>query len=235
MARQVAKLQTSSEVRTRETGQQGNSLKLIDAAHHQPLSQVLPRALSAARRLGDSEFADWIRLELSGYTSDNPAMTESTVVPEYRSVPGRHFDRAKRLIDIRDPRLSFLDTDRLRFGVGQLEDLARRSDTICVGDSAGMEIIRDSFDADPYAFCFEPTSVVGVLEAIRTNLLDQLEDRRQLLEPLERGETPDVGDRSTPSTARRVAGRVFGSVWRIMILVVAGLLVAFLAWLFGWS
>ncbi len=40
--------------------------------------------------IGDEDLESWIRLELMGYLSDNPAKT--TVVPEYRSVSDQRPD-----------------------------------------------------------------------------------------------------------------------------------------------
>lgn len=214
---------------------QNTDKRLLKAATELPLSKVMPYVLTAARRIGDKELEHWVRLELAGYYSDNPAMTETVTVPEYRAVAGRHYDRRRGPIIIQDSRLRFLNTDRLRFGVGTLEELAQKDDMVWVDDTAAMDILREEFDADPSAFAFSPGSVRGVLDAIRTKLIEEIDARRDRFRELDLslniGESENALTTPRPSLFRRVGQ----SVWKIVISVIALLVAGYLTWRFGWK
>src|SRR5919204_4791404 len=109
--------------------------RVLRKAEDAPLSQSLPKALQLATATGDIEFATWIRLELLGYTSSNPAMTDTTVVPEYRTVRGQWFDAYGRLFLVNDPKLVFVNEDRLRDPVSELECFVGKSGTLTKASS----------------------------------------------------------------------------------------------------
>src|SRR5436309_1020493 len=72
-------LQRTYVPRTRYTGcsmARGTSPRRL--AESAPLARCLPAAMSVARTADDMGLLTWIRLELLGYVSDNPAMTEAT-------------------------------------------------------------------------------------------------------------------------------------------------------------
>jgi AbiTii len=55
-----------------------------------PLSETLPVALRMAQKLGDKDLERWILCELNGYSPQT--MRGTDVVPEYRTITGRHLD-----------------------------------------------------------------------------------------------------------------------------------------------
>lgn len=138
-----------------------------------PLSQVLPRALQLAQLLGDEEFEHWIRMELYGYTQVG-GMREHDTVPEYREVTGRYMDQYDRMLHIDDPKLDFVNAYRFRFGVRQLEELAKKTDMQNVRDETFIEMVRQHLHVDVFRFCFSPVEVAGVLDRIRNRLLEKV-------------------------------------------------------------
>ena len=139
--------------------------KLLDESTHEPLSKVLPRVLRFANTIGDKSLAQWIRLELDGYTSRNPAMSDETTVPEYRAVVGQHMNVFDQVLYIEDPELTFVNEDRLRWGVGELERLVDSKQTIDIQNPAMNTLIREHLNVEVYRFRFSSTEVVGVLRA----------------------------------------------------------------------
>lgn len=143
------------------------------------LSETLPRALRLAQKLGDSEFEKWIRLELYGYRGEN-GMAKSDVVPEYRSITGLHYDVYHRPLLIRDPKIAFINTLRLRCSVRELEEYAASEKSLYLMNEEVSAIIREHLEVDVAQFGFNPASVAGILNSIRGKLLDNLhriEDR----------------------------------------------------------
>ena len=65
--------------------------RILKTTEEQLLSKSLPAALRLANAAGDEALAAWIRLELMGYLSGNPAMRNDTIVPEYSGVGGQWF------------------------------------------------------------------------------------------------------------------------------------------------
>lgn len=91
--------------------------ELQERIHEWPLSKALAETLFWAESAGDAEFVRWLRLESLGYWAGNPVMTESTVVPEYRTVSGHWFDEYNRRLALSDPKLAFINETRLRFPI----------------------------------------------------------------------------------------------------------------------
>ncbi len=154
--------------------------RLLRDLGHAPLSRCLPGALHPALGANDAELATWIRLELLGYTGANPAMTSKTVVPEYRTVRGQRFDAFGRPLIIQNPRLSFVNEERLRDPVGELEGFVGKTGTLTKASSLA-EVIRDTLDVEVTDFRFTPHSVEQVLANIRAQLVDRLASHRDRL------------------------------------------------------
>lgn len=138
-----------------------------------PLSQVLPRALQLAQAIRHQDLEHWVRMELYGYTQEG-GMTEGDVVPEYREVTGRYMDEYNRMLEIQDPNLHFVNGYRFRFGVRQLEALAKKEKMQNIRDEDIIELLRRELNVDIFRFCFSPTEVVGVLDRIRNRLLEKI-------------------------------------------------------------
>lgn len=158
--------------------------RLLTVVEEQPLSRSLPAALRIATAIGDAELASWIRLELMGYLSDNPAMTEHTVVPEYRSVAGQWRDDYGRPLVVNDPNLGFINETRLRLGVSELEGIAGGTRMLAMRLTDFSEMIRKHLDVQVTVFEFRPSSVSQVLTNVKVQLLDQLAGRREAIAAL---------------------------------------------------
>ena len=157
-----------------------------DQGTEKPLSQVLPRALQLAQLLGHQDLEHWVRLELYGYTQEG-GMTGKDLVPEYREVTGRYMDEHNRMLQIQDPNLHFVNGYRFRFGVRQLEELAKKEEMQNIRDEDLIELLRQELHVDVFRFCFSPTEIVGILDRIRNRLIEKI--NRIELEP--RGINPD--------------------------------------------
>jgi hypothetical protein len=107
-----------------------------------PLSELLPLLLSLSQILKNRELEKWVRLELNGYYNVNPALTEDVIVPEYRTVAGEHTDEYGRPLLITDPKLSFVNEDRLRNGVSELERLSGRDEMVSIRNPVSAQLLR---------------------------------------------------------------------------------------------
>lgn len=106
-----------------------SSDKILKALDRDPMSTNLRETLRLANRLSDTELRNWCRLELGGYIASNPAMTDETVVPEYRTVVGQHADIYGRVLMVPTD-LSFINETRIRNGVEELEALSTSRDRV---------------------------------------------------------------------------------------------------------
>ena len=147
--------------------------KLRSDLDSMPVSRALGRALSLAEDRGDGAMARWCRLELQGYSNGNPAMGEDIRVPEYRTVVGQHRDIYGRLF-LAPPEVPFVNEDRLRMGVAQLERLERDRVTITIQNPGMVEIIREQLAVDVYSFTFSSTDITSILASIRAELSSKL-------------------------------------------------------------
>lgn len=148
--------------------------KLIEKVDNEPLSKVLPVVLRVAQLVGDKHLEKWVRLELNGYLNTNPALDDNVVVPEYRTVSGQHSDDFGRPLVITQNKLNFVNLDRLRYGVAELEQLAERNGTYSYRDPAMSKLILDNLGVEVAIFTFHASQISGVLSAIKTELSDRL-------------------------------------------------------------
>jgi hypothetical protein len=145
-----------------------------------PLSSALRTVLRIAERHGVADVAAWCRLELGGYWSSNPAMANSIVVPEYRTVRGQHVDIYGRSLMV-DSKLAFVNETRLRYGVDELEALTTNRDTVEIQDPKTRELIRDHLSVEVHSFRFSAVHVKGILSEIRTELVTRANAMAPLL------------------------------------------------------
>jgi hypothetical protein len=138
-----------------------------------PVSQVLPRVLELAQRVGERDLEHWTRMELVGYDREG-GMKEEEVVPEYRGVTGRYLNRHGQMLHLANPRLGFVNIHRFRFGVSELEQLAARTDAITIRDEGFISLLREELNLDVQSFCFSPIELHGVLNRIRSRLLEKV-------------------------------------------------------------
>lgn len=148
--------------------------KLIDRLSDQPLSVSMAQARRHAVQLGEAEFDRWLRLELYGYYNTNSALREEDVVPEYRGIGGQLTDEHGNVHVMSDPKAQFLNEDRLRFGVEELEQLQRKSGQLSYRDPHRAELIKQHLGVEITRFSFNPAQVSGVLASIRGELQDRL-------------------------------------------------------------
>lgn len=167
--------------------------RLLSIVEEQPLNRSLLAALRVATAIGDEELASWIRLELMGYIPDNPAMTQHTVVPEYRSVAGQWRDDYGRPLVLDDPDLTFINETRLRLGVAELEGIAGGTGMLTMRLTDFSEIIRNHLRVEVTVFEFRPSSVSQVLTNVKVQLLEQLATRREAIAAL-----PDIQTSQEP-------------------------------------
>lgn len=147
---------------------------LEDLRTSKPLSKILPSVLLIAKKIGDADLEKWALLELNGYFSHNNALTKEVVVPDYRTVPGQYHDIHDRPLIIQDPKLQFVNEYRLRHGVSELEELQKSKGFLSFQDQSFIGLIKDHLDVEVHSFSFSPTSIIGILDGIRTALINKL-------------------------------------------------------------
>jgi len=172
----VAGSEIYRRVRTQPKGETKQVSKTEELIHwiqdhglERPLSEVLPRALQLSKLLGHQDLERWVRLELLGYNQEG-GMTEQDIVPEYREITGRYMDSYNRMLQIP----SDLNGYRFRYGVRQLEELAKKEKMQNIRDEGFIELLRRELNVDVFRFCFSPTEIVGVLDRIRNRLLEKV-------------------------------------------------------------
>jgi len=194
------------------------------AAYTSPLDELLPKLLAFARRAEYPELETWVRLELDGYYSSNSAMTEDIIVPEYRTVPGIRTDEWHRRLLIQNPRLQFVNEDRLRQGIAELERFSSLDEHITVQDVSKADIIKETLGVDVTRFSFHPTSVQGVLSSIRARMIDWLVEAERKYPELEHDFPPSPDPKN--GTRRFRSLRVVGvsilalSVFTLVLLAI---------------
>jgi hypothetical protein len=166
--------------------------KLLEEVHDITLSKAMSKVLLWAETLGDDSLVSWIRLELLGYVSANPLMTESTVVPEYRTVTGQWFDEYGRCLVLSDPKLAFINETRLRMGVIELESYLGVTGTLALPGDRQAEVINEHLKVRVSTFRFGPSSVPTMLASIRAQLLDRIATCAALESPIVAKRTPSL-------------------------------------------
>jgi len=159
----------------------------------QPLSQSLPAALRIANAIDDQKWASWIKLELVGYTRDNPELKEDTIVPEYRSVAGLWHDHYGRPLMV-ESKLSFINEVRLRHGIVELESFATRAGPLWLPAASEAEIINTNLGVEIHLFRFDPSSIQQVLTNVRVRLIESVEQRSIKIDSIPGGEPAREGE-----------------------------------------
>lgn len=172
-------------------------LWIQDHGVEKPLSQVLPYALQLSKLLGHRDLEHWVRLELLGYNQEG-GMTEQDVVPEYREITGRYIDSYNRMLQLPSD-LHFVNGYRFRYGVRQLEELAKKEKMQNIRDEESIALLRRELNADVYRFCFSPTEIVGVIDRIRNRLLEKVNSVE-----LGEGNKPDNSSKGEKRTTKKV-------------------------------
>ncbi len=137
-----------------------------------PLSQILPHTLRLSQLLDLKDLEHWVRLELYGYNQEG-GMTEQDTVPEYREFTGRYMDSYDRMLNV-PSNLDFVNGYRFRYGVRQLEELAKKENLQNIRDEDCIDRLRQELNVDVNRFCFSPMEIVGVLDRIRNQLIEKV-------------------------------------------------------------
>lgn len=138
------------------------------------LSKILPSVLILSKQLSNKDLEKWTELELNGYFDSNKALTKDVIVPIYRKVGGQHSDIYGRPLIISDPGLKFVGEYHLRQGVSELEKLSKKEKLLSIHDATFTDLIKQHLDVEVHSFSFSPISLVGILDSIRTNLINKL-------------------------------------------------------------
>lgn len=150
---------------------------LKSSAHTMDLSLLLPRLIQIAKTRKNRGLEKWARLELKGYYPDN-GMEKADVVPTYRAVAGQHEDEYGRPLIISDEKLGFINEMRLRNGIKELEELSKERKTVFMRDPQLIKSIRENLNVDVTRFAFNTISIHGILEAIRMEVIDRLDQMK---------------------------------------------------------
>jgi hypothetical protein len=153
-----------------------SNAQIAKALSLEPLSKALQTASRIVATTDEEEYKRWLRLELAGYFAGNSALSEDTVVPEYRTVTGQHFDLYGNRLQL-ESKLSFVNEMRLREGVEELESLASSRDMVTLHDAKLCELIHANLGVEVHCFRFDAVCLKGVLAAIRA----EAEDRANIL------------------------------------------------------
>lgn len=147
---------------------------LEDLRGTKKLSEILPTIILIARKIGDEELEKLIDLELNSYFNSNKSLTEDVTVPEYREIPGQYFDIYQRPLIITDPGLNFVNQYRIRNGIAELERFSEKGGLLTIQDLNFINLIKLHLQVEVHSFSFSSTSVLGVLQAIRTVILKRM-------------------------------------------------------------
>ena len=101
-------------------------------------------------------------------------MTDSTIVPEYRTVSGEWFDDYNRRLVLSDPKLAFVNETRLRLGAAELESYVGVTGVLALPNPDHAALIREHLKVEVSTFRFNAQNVPPVLASIRAQLVDRL-------------------------------------------------------------
>lgn len=174
------------------SSQYNELMRMIDEA---PLSKTLAKVLRITQELRDLEFEKWVRLELHGYWDTNSALTEDTVVPKYRTVPGYYTDDFGRRFMPTDPELSYINEIRLRFGIIELEGLTGAKGPLAFRPLDFTVLIYKHLGVEVTTFNFYPNAIPPILAVVRTQLSDHLASHKDKFDSkMKDTKAPEVED-----------------------------------------
>ncbi len=179
---EISRRQFNQEPVSKSSDSPASRLRNIkDRIGDRSLSDSLQKFLSVAYELGHIESIHWAKLELNGYDQFGD-MKEDDIVPAYREIKGRHFDRYGHELVIDDLSQSFINTVRLRFGVALLEQLAEKTQMQNIRNDKIISTIKENLNVEVEKFCFSPAELVPVISRIRTKLFEHLLELEKLCE-----------------------------------------------------
>ncbi len=75
---------------------------------------------------------------------------------------------------INNPDLSFINEDRLRLCVRELEAHVKKGGMLYIQHPAFIQLVKEHLGVDVVQFEFNRASIYGILDSIRSELLDRL-------------------------------------------------------------
>jgi hypothetical protein len=93
------------------------------------------------------------------------------------SAPGA-CPRCRQVSSYQDSTLSFINENRLRNSVKELEKLQERHKPVAMRDAHGSQVIKDYIDVDVTRFEFGSAALAGVLDRIRNRLFERMNSIR---------------------------------------------------------
>ena len=89
-------------------------------------------------------------------------------------MPGRYLNGYGQMLRPEDPDLGFVNEDRFRLGVRELEGYTRKTGMLYIVNEDMLSLVRKNFGFDAVQFGFNPTAILSILDGIRSKLLDRL-------------------------------------------------------------
>ena len=145
-------------------------------SHAIPVEQLLLKARVVASKLALKEFGTWVDHELNGYR-------EGDTVPEYRKIRGQlqgydPYSGWRPVVILNSKTRDLLSSPRSAAQpIGQLEHIARDYEkgdalTIPLPPDIEIELSRETGFLARVAWRVDPSSIVGIVNAVRRGLLD---------------------------------------------------------------
>jgi len=168
-----------------------------------PLASTLRKCVILGGHASSSELRDWARRELDGYSDDVSDLPKYRILTAPILADGMNaawrFRRKQistwDLPDFAEP--AYRDGIKMPMGVGELEKLAKRTESIDLQAPGMVDLVYYMNNAEDYNVSFEriyfsvhPTAIDGILDTIRTNLASMVAELRAV----------GVGDNDIPTS-----------------------------------
>jgi AbiTii len=156
-----------------------------------PLADVLRKCVALGGRAGSADLRDWARRELDGYGDGTAELPAYRIVRAAVRIDGADLAklvRGQQLSRWEIPefaRETITDEAPIPYGVAELEKLAASTDTLHLQHPAMPDLISYMNSQAPFGTSYQsmywavaPTSVHGILDTIRTNLVALVAEMR---------------------------------------------------------
>jgi hypothetical protein len=133
-------------------------------------SEILPYLVELARDLGDNDLEKWARLEMYGYTKDNPAFDKDTEIPSYRVLEGVYSNKSGKFAHGAENKINeFFER------VDALEELYATKKMVRLGEDERDDLLVT------YYLTFYPDQIGDILRKIRSIIRDRLLDLKPII------------------------------------------------------
>ncbi|MFP5111600.1 TIGR02391 family protein [Bacillaceae bacterium C204] len=137
------------------------------------VTNLMNQLILLAHEAEDFDTERWAKLELNGYFDSNPVFQEQDEIPKYRFIAGQYYDVYGSPLIFDNPDLHFITQYPLRQPLPELENLINKDKSLAIVDQHALKLLRDHLKVNVHQFLFTPTTVIGVLSAIRTQILER--------------------------------------------------------------